>query len=126
METLQQMTDVMQGMRGLLEHVVRLLDTQSRRMEDVMTELARLKESQNEILAGLALYERARRLRESLGLEQGESEPEESPWRGVQAYCRNCMKMVPIIEPTATFRDERTIVEAKCRYCGTWVVRTLV
>jgi len=126
METLQQMTDVMQEMRGLLEHVVRLLDTQSRRIEDVMTELARLKESQNEVLAGLALYERARRLRESLGLEQGESEPEESPWRGVQAYCRNCMKMVPIIEPTATFRDERTIVEAKCRYCGTWVVRTLV
>jgi len=126
METPQQMTDVMQGMRALLGHVIRLLDNQSRRIEDVMTELARLKESQNEILAGLALYERARRLRESLGLEQGESEPEESPWRGVQAYCRNCMKMVPIIEPTATFRDERTIVEAKCRYCGTWVVRTLV
>lgn len=126
METPKQMTDVMQEMRGLLEHVVRHLDTQSRRIEDVMTELARLKESQNEILAGLALYERARRLRESLGLEQRESEPEESPWQGVQAYCRNCTKMVPIIEPSATFRDGRTTVEAKCRNCGTWVIRTLV
>jgi len=120
------MTDAMQEMSGLLEHAVHLLDSLSRRIDEVMTELARLKESQNEMLAGLALYERARRLKESLGLEEREPEPEEGPWQRVQAYCRNCTKMVPIIEPTTTFRDGRMTVEAKCRNCGTWVVRTLL
>jgi hypothetical protein len=120
------MTDAMQEMSGVLEHAVHLLDSLSRRIDEVMTELARLKESQNEMLAGLALYERARRLKESLGLEEREPEPEEGPWQRVQAYCRNCTKMVPIIEPTTTFRDGRTTVEAKCRNCGTWVVRTLL
>ncbi len=126
METPKQMTDAMQEMRGLLEHAVHLLDSLSRRIDEMMTELARLKESQNEMLAGLALYERARRLKESLGLEEREPEPEEGPWQRVQAYCRNCTKMVPIIEPTTAFRDGRTTVEARCRNCGTWVVRTLL
>ena len=126
METPKQMTDAMQEMRGLLEHAVNLLDSLSRRIDEMMTELARLKESQNEMLAGLALYERARRLKESLGLEEREPEPEEGPWQRVQAYCRNCTKMVPIIEPTTAFRDGRTTVEARCRNCGTWVVRTLL
>ena len=126
METPKQMTDAMQEMRGLLEHAVNLLDSLSRRIDEMMTELARLKESQNEMLAGLALYERARRLKESLGLEEREPEPEEGPWQRVQAYCRNCTKMVPIIEPTTTFRDGRTTVEARCRNCGTWVIRTLL
>ncbi len=125
METSRNLTDGLQEMKGHLENVAHAVDSLSKRTEEVMTELARIKESQNEVLAGLALYERARRLKESLGLEQDPPARERSPWDEIQAYCRNCTRMTPISEPSAVFQDGRTTVRAKCRYCGTMVLRTL-
>ena len=118
METPKEMTDVMQEVRGFL-------DSLSRQIEEVMTELARIKESQNQILAGFAFHKRAQRLEESLGLEQKDSPLEEEPWDGIQAYCYNCLRMVPIIDPTATYQYARTIVEANCKHCRTKVSRIL-
>jgi len=125
MDTPREVTDGMQEVKGHLENIARAVDSLSRRTEEVMTELTRIKESQNEVLAGLALYERARQLKESLGLEQGAPSREPSPWDEIQAYCRNCTRMTPIVEPTAVFKDGRTTVRARCRYCGTMVMRTL-
>ncbi len=126
METSREVTAGLQGIRGHLENVARVVDSLSKRTEDVMTELARIKESQNEVLAGLALWERGRRLKEDLGREQESLEHEESPWDEIQAYCRSCTRMMPVSEPVATFRDGRTTITARCRNCGTMVVRTLV
>lgn len=118
METSQEMTNVMQEMGGLL-------DSLSRRIEDVMIELARIKESQNQILAGFALHEQARRLEESLGLEQKDSHVEGVPWDSIQTYCHNCLRVVPVIEPTETSHYGRIIIEANCENCGTKVSRIL-
>ena len=126
METLAEMTGVINEMKGLLHQVVRQLDGYTQRIEDVMREIATIKDAQNEILAGLALYERVRRLKESLGVEEKAVEIDQSTWNNVQAYCRNCTRMVPIIEPRAAFLDEHTVVEARCKNCGTMVVRTLL
>jgi len=125
MDTPREVTGGLQEVKGNLENVARALDSLAKRTEEVMTELARIKESQNEVLAGLALYERARRLKESMGLEQPPPPREPSPWDEIQAYCRNCTRMMPIIEPTAVFQDGRTTVRARCRSCGTMVLRTL-
>lgn len=126
METSKQMTEAMQEIASTLQRVVRMLEGQSQRIEEIQLDIARLKESQNDILAGLALYERARRLKESLGMEESAPGPQPGPWESIDAYCRNCTRMVPIVQATATFHDERTVVEAKCRNCGTKVVRTLL
>ena len=125
MDTPREVTDGLQEVRGHLENVARAVDSLAKRTEEVMTELARIKESQNEVLAGLALYERARRLKESLGLEQDSQPRERSPWDEIQAYCRNCTRMMPISDPSVVFQDGRTTVRARCRYCGTMVMRTL-
>ena len=122
----QHTTEVMHDIRHILQQVVRILEVQSQRMSEVVSDLARVKDAQNQMLAGLALYERARRLKESLSLEEKHSEPEEDPWQNIQAYCRNCTRMMPIIEPIATLLDDHTTIEAKCRNCGTKVIRTLL
>ena len=126
MEKPKSTADLMQEVRVLLDRLVNLQNLQSKRIEDLMTELARVKEAQNEMLAGLALYERGQRLKESLVVGERVSEPEESTWQSVEAYCLNCMKMVPIIEPVSTFQDEHVTVRAKCRICARAVIRTLV
>ena len=140
MDTSKELTQQVQGIRDQIENLVRVVDSLSKRTDEIMTELARIKESQNEVLAGLALWERGRRLKESLEIgqerERGPREipdvehetpgEEESRWDEIQAYCRNCTRMTPISEPVATFQDERTTIRAKCRVCGTMVVRTLV
>jgi hypothetical protein len=126
METMAEMAGVVNEMKGLLQHVVRQLDGYTQRIEEVMREIATIKDAQNEILAGLALYERVRRLKESLGMEDKAVEIDKSTWNNVQAYCRNCTRMVDIIEPRAAFTDEHTVVEARCKNCGTMVVRTLL
>ena len=126
METLAEMTGIMNETRELLKHVIRQMEGYTQRTEELMREITRIKDGQNDIIAGLALYERVRRLKESLGTEEKPAEIEEGTWDSIQAYCRNCTRMVPIIEPRASFSDGHTIVEAKCRNCGTMVVRTLL
>lgn len=125
METPRQMTDVMQGISDILEHVVRLLDAQSQRIEKVISELARIKESQNQILAGFSLHERARRLEENLGLEQKDSHVEGEPGDSIEVYCHNCLRKVPIIDPTVTSQYGRTVIEGNCKNCRTKVSRIL-
>jgi len=110
MEKPKSAADLMQEVRALLDHLVNMQNLQSKRIEDMMTELARVKEAQNEMLAGLALYERGQRLKVSLVAGERASEPEESTWQSVEAYCLNCMKMVPIIEPVSTFQDGHVTV----------------
>ena len=126
MATAKELTRELQEVRGNIEKMSRAVDSLSKRVEDVMTELARIKEAQNEVLAGLALWERGRRLKDDLGLEQEPSGHEESPWDEIQAYCRNCMRVTHIREPSAVFDDGRTTIRAKCRNCGTMVIKTLV
>ncbi len=126
METIAEMTEVVNDIRKLLQQVVSQVDEHKQRIEEVKREIATIKDAQNEILAGLALYERVRRLRESLGVEEKPLEIDESAWVSVEAYCRNCTSMVPIIDARAAFIDEHTVVEAKCKNCGTMVVRTLL
>lgn len=126
METMAEMTGIMNETRELLKHVMRQMEGYTQRIEELMREITRIKDGQNDIIAGLALYERVRRLKESLGTEEKPAEIEEGTWDSIQAYCRNCTMMVPIIEPRASFSDEHTVVEAKCRNCGTMVVRTLL
>ncbi len=126
METSKQATEVTQEIRTLLESVVRLLEENSRRIEEIVPDIARIKDTQNEMLAGLALHERVRRLKGSLGAEEKRAEFDEGFWDSIQAYCRNCTRMVPLIQPRTTFLDEHTTIEAICRNCGTMVVRTLL
>jgi len=126
METMAEMTGIMNETRELLRHVARQMEGYSQRIEELMREVTRIKDGQNDIIAGLALYERVRRLKESLGAEDSPAEIEDGAWENIQAYCRNCTKMVPIVEPRASVSDEHTVVEAKCRNCGTMVVRTLL
>lgn len=116
----------LQDFRVQLDALAHAMDLLSRRVEDVMVELARIKESQNEVLAGLALWERGRRLKETLGVGPEPSEQEESLWDEIHAYCRNCTRMTRVSDPQTTFQDGRTTVTAKCRNCGTMVMRTLV
>jgi hypothetical protein len=126
METMAEMTGIMNETRELLKHVIRQMEGYTHRIEELMREITRIKDGQNDIIAGLALYERVRRLKESLGTDEKPAEIDESTWDSIRAYCRNCTSMVPIIEPRANFSDEHTVVEARCRHCGTMVVRTLL
>jgi hypothetical protein len=126
METMAEMTGILNETRELMRHVVRQMEGYTQRIEELMREVTRIKDGQNDIIAGLALYERVRRLKDSLGAEEQPAEIVDGSWDNIQAYCRNCTRMVPIVEPRASFSDEHTIVEAKCRNCGTMVVRTLL
>jgi hypothetical protein len=126
MEKSGQITEIIQELRDVLQHVNGLLEIQTNRFEQVMNEIERVKDAQNEILAGLALYERGRRLKQELGLAEKPSKSKKSPWEGIEAYCRNCTRMVPIVEPRANMSEDHTTVQAKCKTCGTMVIRTLL
>ena len=120
-----EVTAAINATRDILQQVVILLESLSERVEEMVAELARIKDSQNELIAGLALYERVKRFKEDLGLELKPSIAEENDLDSMEAYCSNCTEMVPIIEPTSTLKDGRTIVRAKCKTCGTRVFRIL-
>ena len=126
MEKSGQIAGIIEELRDTLQRVNSLLEAQSNRFEQVMNEIERVKDAQNEILAGLALYERGRRLKQELGLVEKPSKSQKSPWEGIEAYCRNCTKMVPIVEPRANMSDDHTTIYARCKYCKTMVVRTLL
>lgn len=122
----KEMTVAIEEMRDVLQKISSSMEGLSKRIDEMADEIQRVKESQNEMLAGLALYERGRRLKEDLGLGEKRSSAKRSAWENIEAYCRNCMKMVPIIEPTTTLIDGRTTVKAKCKNCRTMVIRTII
>jgi len=101
------------------------LEGLSRRVQEMVDDVGRIKDSQNEMLAGLALYERSRRLKEDLKLAQEPSGQERNTWDNLEAYCRNCTKMVHIVEPTSSLINGRMTITARCKTCKTLVVRTL-
>ena len=119
-------TVAIEEMRDVLQKISSSMEGLSKRIDEMADEIQRVKDSQNEMLAGLALYERGRRLKEDLGLGEKHASAKRSAWENVEAYCRNCMKMVPIIEPATTLVDERTTIKAKCKYCRTMVIRTII
>jgi hypothetical protein len=119
-------TAAIDATRDILQQVVILLESLSERVEEMAAELGRIKDSQNELLAGLALYERVKRFKEDfLGVELKPYIAEENDLDNMEAYCNNCIKMVHIIEPTSTLKDGRVTVWAKCKTCGTRVFRIL-
>lgn len=119
-------TDAINTTREILQHVVILIEGLSERVEEMADELARIKDAQNELMAGLALYERVKAFKEDFGLEEVKPPlTEEHNWDAMEAYCSSCTKMVPIVEPVSTSKNGRITVRAKCRTCGTNVFRTL-
>ena len=112
--------------REMLQQVIISLDSLSERVDEIAADIARIKDVQNELRGGLALYERVKKFKEEhFGVELKPSTAEEIDWGNVRAYCSNCTKMVSIVEPTSTLKDERIIVRAKCKTCGASVSRTL-
>jgi hypothetical protein len=124
MKQAAEVNEVINVTRDMLQHVIILLDGLTSRIERIEAELGRIKDSQNELLAGLALYERVKKFKEDFGLEEQTPAAEVKP-SNMQAYCSTCTRMVPVIEPVTTLKDGRTTVRAKCRTCGTQVFRTL-
>lgn len=128
-ESTKEDTDVVAALdanRDMLQRVFILLEGLSERVEQVTTELDRIKESQNQLLAGLALQERVKRYKEDLlGLEVEPPVAEGSDLNNIEAFCNNCMKMVSIAEPVSTLKDGRLTVRGKCEACGTAVFRIL-
>ena len=120
-----EVTEAINTARDMLQKVIILLDNQSERIDEIAADIERLKDSQNELLAGLALYERVKKFKEDLGVEQKPPTAEVKDWDNMQAYCSKCTKMVPVIDPISHLKDGRTTVRAKCKACGTQVFRTL-
>jgi phage-related minor tail protein len=118
--------EAIETMREILQKMVISLDSLSERVDGMAAEIERIKDAQNELLGGLALYERVKKFKEDyLGLELKPSTAQEIDWDNMKAYCNNCTKMVNIVEPTSTLKDEHIIVRAKCQTCGTSVLRNL-
>jgi len=114
------------AMRDMLQQVIISLDSLSERVDEIEADIGRIKDAQNKLLGELALYERVKRFKEDyLGSELEPSTAEEIDWDNIMAYCNNCTKMVNIIEPTSTVKDEHIIVRAKCKTCGANVLREL-
>jgi hypothetical protein len=112
--------------REMLQQVIISLDSLSARVDEMAADIARIKDVQNELRGGLALYERVKKFKEeNFGVELKPSAAEGIDWDNVKAYCSNCTKMVSIVEPTSTLKDERIMVRAKCKICGAGVSRTL-
>jgi len=112
--------------REMLQQVIIALDSLSQRVDEMAADIARIKDVQNELRGGLALYERVKKLKEErFGVELKPSTAGEVDWAGVMAYCSNCTEMVRIVEPTSTLKDGRIVVRAKCETCGADVSRTL-
>jgi len=126
MKASTEVTDAINASREILQKVVILIEGLSERVEEMADELARIKDAQNELMAGLALYERVKAFKEDFELE--ELKPpltEEHNWDTMEAYCSSCTRMVPIVEPFSTSKNGRITVRAKCKNCGTNVFRTL-
>jgi hypothetical protein len=112
--------------RDMLQRLVILMDGLSERVEEMMMDLARIKESQNQLLAGRALQERVKRVKEELfGLEVELPEGRESDLSNVEAFCSNCIRMTPVAEPIATMKDGLLTVRGTCGVCGAIVFRIL-
>lgn len=125
MKQAAEVTEVINVTRDMLQHVIILLDGLTSRIERIEAEIGRIKDSQNELLAGLALYERVKKFKEDLGLEVEPPAAEEKDRDSMEAYCSTCTRMVPVVEPVSALRDGRTTIRAKCKTCGTQVFRTL-
>jgi len=112
--------------REMLQQVVISLDSLSARVDEIAADIARIKDVQNELRGGMALYERVKKFKEErFGVELQPSATEQIDWASVRAYCSNCTEMVGIEEPTSTLKDGHIIVRAKCKTCGAAVSRTL-
>ncbi|MFC1847697.1 hypothetical protein ACFLXV_00080 [Chloroflexota bacterium] len=126
MKASMEVAEAIDATREILQKVVISLDSLSERVDEIASEIGRIKDVQNELLGGLALYERVKIFKEDyLGLELKPSTAEEIDLDNMKAYCNNCTKMVNIIEPTSNLKDEHIIVRAKCMTCGTSVFRNL-
>jgi hypothetical protein len=126
MKASTEVAEAIDATREILQKVVISLDSLSERVDEIASEIGRIKDVQNELLGGLALYERVKIFKEDyLGLELKPSTAEEIDLDNMKAYCNNCTKMVNIIEPTSNLKDEHIIVRAKCKTCGTSVFRNL-
>lgn len=126
MKASTEVAEAIDATREILQKVVISLDGLSERVDEIAAEIGRIKDVQNELLGGLALYERVKKFKEDyLGLELKPSTAEEIDWDNMKAYCNNCTKMVNVIEPTSSLKDEHIIVRAKCKTCGTSVFRNL-
>ena len=112
--------------RDMLQRLVILMEGLSERVEEMMMDLARIKESQNQLFAGQALQERAKRVKDDLfGLEVELPEAKESDLGSMEAFCSNCIRMTPVAEPIATQKDGLLTVRGTCEVCGTIVFRIL-
>jgi hypothetical protein len=118
-------TEAINATRDMLQYLIILLENLTKRIEGIEEDMERVKDAQNELLAGLALYERVKKFKEDFGLEEKPLISKEKGWDNMEAYCSTCTKMVPIIEPVSSLKDGRTTVRAKCKACGTQVFRTL-
>jgi septation ring formation regulator EzrA len=124
MKVSTEVAEAIDATREILQKVVISLDSLSERVDEIASEIGRIKDVQNELLGSLSLYERVKRFKEDyLGLELKPSTAEEIDWDNMKAYCNNCTKMVHIIEPTSTLKNGRMTVRAKCKICGTSVFR---
>jgi len=126
MKASTEVAEAIDATREILQKVVISLDGLSERVDEIAAEIGRIKDVQNELLGGLALYERVKKFKEDyLGLELKPSTAEAIDWDNMKAYCNSCTKMVNVIEPTSSIKDEHIIVRAKCKTCGTSVFRNL-
>ena len=126
-ESTKEYTEVVAALdatRDMLQSVIILLEGLSERFEAMATDLDRIKDAQNQLLAGLALQERIKKFKEDLlGLEVKPPVAEGSDLNSVEAFCNNCMKMVPVADHLSTLKDGRLTLRGKCTVCGTPVFR---
>ena len=121
-----EVTEAINATREIIQKVVISLDSLTERVDQIESEIERIKDAQNELLGGLALQKRVKKFKEEyLGQELKPSTAEEIDWDNMKAYCNSCTKMVNIIEPTLNLKDKHATVRAKCKTCGTSVFRNL-
>ena len=121
-----EVTEAINATRDILQSVVISLDSLSERVDQIAAEIERIKDVQNELLGGMALYERVKKFKEEyLGQEIKPSTAEEIDWDNMKAYCNSCTKMVNITEPTLNSKADHVTVRAKCKTCGASVFRNL-
>ena len=112
--------------RDMLQRLVILMEGLSERVEEMMMDLARIKESQNQLFAGQALQERVKKVKEDLfGQEVELPAVKESDLGSMEAFCSKCIRMTPVAEPIATLKDGLMTVRGTCEVCGTIVFRIL-
>jgi hypothetical protein len=121
-----EVAEAIEANRDMLQLVVISLDGLSARVDEIAADIARMKDVQNELLGGLGFLQRVEGFKEEhFGVQLEPSTAEDIDWDSVTAYCSNCTRMVNIIEPTSSLKDERVTVRAKCKTCGAAVTRIL-